>query len=171
MDDGLTWKLMHPDKNYVSNTRYNWTVPAPSANKKKCLLRVTGFNSNGLQIVADRSDMPFTIEVVRVSSPQGGKVLTSGSTSPVQWQTHKTKNPVERVILTYTMDAGVTWKSMSPSLMDNPETYDWEIPSVANRKTKCEVKVTLKDEAGNIVGSDTSDGFFTIEPPPSSIPE
>ena len=170
MDDGLTWKLIHPDKNYVSGTSYNWTVPIPSANKKKCLLKVTGFNSNGLQIVADSSDMPFTIEVVKVTSPQGEKVLTSGSTSPVQWQTHRTKNPVERVSLTYTMDGGVTWKSISPPLMGNPETYDWKIPPVANRKTKCKVKVTLKDKTGNIVGSDASDGSLTIEPLPSLIP-
>jgi len=170
MDDGLTWKLIHPDKNYVSGTSYNWTVPIPSANKKKCLLKVTGFNSNGLQIVADSSDMPFTIEVVKVTSPQGEKVLTSGSTSPVQWQTHRTKNPVERVSLTYTMDGGVTWKSISPPLMGNPETYNWKIPSVANRKTNCKVKVVLKDKAGNIVGSDASDGSLTIEPLPSLIP-
>jgi len=170
MDDGLNWKLMHPDRNYVSVTSYNWTVPTPSGNKKKCLVKVTGFNSNGLQIIADRSDKPFTIEVVKVTSPQGEKILTSGNTSPVQWQTHKTKNPVERVNLTYTMDGGVTWKSISPPLMGNPETYDWKIPLVANKKTKCKVKVVLKDKAGNIVGSDASDGSFTIEPPPSSMP-
>jgi len=170
MDDGLTWKLMHPDKNYVSVTSYNWTVPTPSGNKKKCLVKVTGFNSNGLQIIADRSVKPFTIEVVKVTSPQTEKVLTSGNTSPVRWQTHKTKNPVERVRLAYTMDGGVTWKSISPPLMGNPETYDWKIPSVMNSKTKCKVKVTLKDKGGNIVGSDTSDGFFTVEPPPPPIP-
>jgi len=166
MDGGLTWKRIHPDKKYVSGTTYNWTVPIPSANRKTCLVKVIGFRSDGLQIVADKSDSPFTIEVVKVTSPQEGRVLTSGSNCSVQWQTHETKKPVDRVTLTYTIDGGVTWKSISPPLVGNPETYDWKTPSLANRKTKCRAKVVLKDKSGNILGSDASNGFFTIEPVP-----
>ena len=166
MDRGLTWKLIHPDKKYVSETSYDWVLPVPSANKKTCLVKVIGFRSDGLQIVTDRSDEPFTIEVVRVTSPQKGKTFTSGSTYSVQWQTHKTKKPVDRVNLTYTINGGATWKPISLPLTGNPEMYDWKIPSVANRKTKCKVKVVLKDKVGNIVGTDASDGLFTIEPAP-----
>jgi murein DD-endopeptidase MepM/ murein hydrolase activator NlpD len=140
MDGGLTWKRIHPDKKYVSETTYNWTVPIPSANKKTCLVKVIGFRSDGLQIVADKSDSPFTIEVVKVTSPQEGRIFTSGGNCSVQWQTHETKKPVDRVNLTYTIDGGVTWKSISPPLVGNPETYDWQTPYVANRKTKCRVK-------------------------------
>ena len=166
MDAGLTWKQIHPDKKYVSRTSYNWIVPIPSTNKKTCLVKVNGFTSDGLQIVADRSDKPFTIEVVEVTSPQGGEVLTSESTFTIQWQSYETKNPVDKVSLRYTMDGGTTWKPISPPLMGNPKTHDWKIPLVPKRKTNCKVKVLLKDKAGNIVGSDASNGSFTIEPPP-----
>jgi len=55
--------------------------------------------------------------------------------------------------------------SDSGVITENPGYYDWT-PSVAKTKSKCKVKVVLKDKDGNSVGSDLNDGYFTISPPP-----
>jgi hypothetical protein len=56
----------------------------------------------------------------------------------------------------------VTWKK-AVTVDDNPETYSWT-PSVAKSKTKCKVKVVLKDDKGVALDNDVSDGVFTINP-------
>jgi hypothetical protein len=40
-------------------------------------------------------------------------------------------------------------------------------PQVNKVKTRCRVKLVLKDSSGKTIGADTSDWVFTIEPVPS----
>jgi hypothetical protein len=47
----------------------------------------------------------------------------------------------------------------------NDGIFSWKVPSVTKDKTRCKVKVVLKDAVGNSVGSDMSDNIFTILPP------
>jgi hypothetical protein len=47
----------------------------------------------------------------------------------------------------------------------NTGSYSWAVPWVAP-STTCKVKVVLKDASGKTVGSDVSDGVFTIRPVP-----
>jgi hypothetical protein len=140
-------------------------VPKPLNNKRKCYIKVIAFNASNVKIGADRSDAPFTIEVVKLNTPNGGESLTSGDSYEIKWSTNTTKNPVSKVILQYTLDGGLTWKQITTFTGgNNPGIYTWTIPTVVSTKTKCKVKVVLKDSAGNVVGSDLSDGFFTINP-------
>jgi len=165
MDNGVTWKSMHTVP-YVTGSSYDWTVPVPMNNKKKCLAKVIGYDSAGVRIGGDKSDAPFTIEVVKVTYPNGGELLTSGDIPTITWTTHETKKDVARVILKYTKNDGNTWKKIA-TLDGNPGSYDgWTVPDVPKTKSKCKVKVVLKDARGNTVGSDTSDSSFTIEPAP-----
>jgi len=47
----------------------------------------------------------------------------------------------------------------------NTGSYDWTVPDVGlTAKTKCKVKVVLRDAANNVIGSDVSDTIFTIQP-------
>jgi len=43
-------------------------------------------------------------------------------------------------------------------------SYPWTVPDVSGNKDKCKVRVRLKDSAGNEIGRDASDNYFTINP-------
>jgi hypothetical protein len=162
MDNGMTWSTIASN---ITGNSYDWDVPIPWNNKRKCFIKVIAFNASNVKIGADRSDGPFTIEVIKLNTPNGGETLTSGSTYNITWATNSTKKPVSKVILSYTLDGGVTWKAITTYTGgNNPGTHPWTVPTVSTSKTKCKVKVVLKDSAGNTIGSDVSDAFFTISP-------
>jgi hypothetical protein len=81
VDNGLTWSLIDP--NPVSGTSYNWTVIPPSKNKQQCLVKVTAYDGNNVKVGSDASDSAFTLEVVKLTSPNGGESLISNNTHTI----------------------------------------------------------------------------------------
>ena len=161
MNNGQKWELIKKD---ITGRDYEWTVPVTKKNTKRCLVRVIGYDGSDKKVGADTSDEPFTIEVVRVTSPDGGETLTSGDPQTITWTTHETKKDVERVTLLYTKNGAKRWNKIA-TLNGNPGSYDeWTVPDVPKTKSKCKVKVVLKDVNGKTVGRDRSDGYFTIGP-------
>lgn len=163
VDNGWTWRLIAAG---VTGTDYDWTTPLQIANRPRTLVRVRGFNSKGVEVSRDRSNAPFTIEVVKLTSPNGGESLTSRAVKTITWTTNATKRAVASVRLWFTLNGGVTWQAVTPLLSGNPGSYDWTIPTVATTRVKCRVKVVLRDAAGYPVGRDSSDAYFTIQPLP-----
>jgi hypothetical protein len=162
MDNGLTWISMTTD--FIAGTSYDWSAPTPSRNKKNaCLVKVIGYDASGAKVGADKSSAPFTIEVVKLISPNGGDILTSGIQHTITWATNATVEPVAAVELYYTVNGGTTWKLIPATITGNPGNYSWT-PTVSQKKISCKVKVVLKDMNGNTVGSDVSDSYFTIQP-------
>ncbi|GEM_PF-1641691 len=161
LDNGLIWDLINPTP--LTGTSYDWTVPKPLGNKKNCLVKAVAYNSSNVKIGADKSDAPFTIEVVKLTLPDGGENLESGSIHTIKWQTNGTKNPVAKVKLLYTNDGGVIW-NLIDTLTGNPGSFDWEVPCVKETKNNWKVKVILIDKSGNILGQDSSNGYFTVVP-------
>lgn len=156
--NGTNWILI---KTVTGLNCTHWEeVPVVTANKKTCRVKVIGYDSNSVKVGEDISDKPFTIEVPRVMSPNGGETLKSGDISTIRWITHKTIRPVAKTVLKYTTD-GTTWKAIK-TLSGNPGSFNWKIP--ASLSTKCKVKAILKDANGANVGTDVSDKFFTIQP-------
>jgi hypothetical protein len=101
---------------------------------------------------------------VRVTAPNGGDVLTSGQRVAVQWETHETVRPVCSVQLFYSLDGGLNWKRMTGSpVRGNPGSFNWR-PRALKQKDDCKVKVVLKDSSARVLGTDTSDAPFKIEP-------
>ncbi len=158
MNNGTTFKAI---ANKVTGTSYNWVVPTPMNNKKKCLVKVIGYNASGMKVGEGTSDGTFTIEVVKVTDPDGGETLESDNTYDITWETNATKKPVAKVKLFYTINGGATW-NLIRTLIGNPGSYNWKVPAAAS--ANCKVKVVLKDANLVTVGSDVSDGFFTIQP-------
>jgi hypothetical protein len=158
LNNGSTWKLIAKN---LTGTSYNWTVPCPNNNKVNSLVKVIGFNASGTKVGEDVSDSTFTIEVIKVTSPDGGETLTSGTIHTITWQTNGTIRPVASVKLSYSTNGGSTWKAIK-TLTGNPGSYNWTVPNVTS--STCKVKVVLKDSGGVTVGSDMSDGLFTIQP-------
>ncbi len=160
LDKGATWKTI--EKN-LTGTEYVWKVPL-QPNNKNGLMKITGFDSKGASLGS--STVPFSIEVVRLIYPNGSETLTSGDdTQSITWTTNTTKAPIDRVQLFYTKNGGTTWIPVYTYKGENPETHPWTVPDVGiAAKTKCKVKVVLRDAANNIIGSDMSDTTFTIQP-------
>jgi hypothetical protein len=161
IDNGINWNAITPD--LITGTSYDWAVPSPNKNRYACLIKINGYDSNGVKKTSVISK-PFTIEVVKLSSPDGGETLTSNTTWPITWNTGATKTPVAKIILKYTKNGGRTWKVITRITGSDPGTYDWNIPVVSKEKSKCRVKIILQDANGKVVGSDISDNYFTISP-------
>ena len=164
IDNGVTWSPVNGAED-LTETSFGWIVPPQPGNKKKCLVKLTGYNNAGIKVEEDISE-PFTIEVVRLISPNGGggQALTSGISYPIEWMVNKTVRPVARVQLLYTTDGGKKWNPAGPLLAGGATTHDWLVPLVKRPKTQCKVKVVLMDKDGKKVGNDISDSFFTINP-------
>ena len=160
INNGTTWKNIASG---VEGSSYNWIVPAPIYNKSTCLVKIIEYNISGVPIDEDISDSTFTIEVVRLTSPNGGETLVSGNVHTITWQTNGTIRPVANIELYYTNNSGCTWKVIT-TLEVNPESYIWTIPSVISKKTRCKAKVILLDATGKIIGRDASNKYFTIQP-------
>jgi len=158
INNGSTWKTM---ASKVTGTSYDWYVPAPANNKTSCRVRVTGFNSSGRKVGKDISDSAFTIEVAKVTSPDGGETLKSGDIQTITWRSNETIRPVASVKLFYSTNGGTSWKAIK-TLAGNPGRYDWTVPNVSS--SNCKIRVVLQGAGGATVGNDVSDGFFTIQP-------
>jgi hypothetical protein len=172
LDNGLTWVKAKPgntDPAYIGNMvneyrHYRWNVPVLTKNKKAKIKVVgyTGSNGTGAKVGTDITDVPVLLRTVQLLTPNGGETLT-GATYTIRWVTTEgPKAPVSGVKLSYTVNNGVTWKTIK-TVTGNPGTYSWTLPVVAQPKTKCKVKVELKDAAKNTIGSDVSDSVFAID--------
>jgi len=159
LNNGTSWNLFATD---VTGSTYEWPVPVVPSNKKSCRVKIEEVDGTGSKVGEDKSSGPFTIEVVGLTSPNGGEFVSSGGLWEITWTTNTPKNPVSSVKLYYTLDNGLTWKPII-TLTENTGSYSWQtVPTVARDKTKCGVRVVLKDGAEKVVGSDTSDSTFTI---------
>ena len=161
VDDGVTWKeivLGWP------GSPYEWTILPLNGNKKQSFVKVVGFDSEGKQVGADKSDKPFTIQVLKVTYPSDpGISFTSGIAETIQWEVYPTRSSVETVEIYLTKDGGSTWTLLN-RLPGDYWSIDWT-PEVGKERKQCKVKVVLKDIKGNNVGVDSSNNYFTIEPP------
>jgi hypothetical protein len=160
INNGATWKLISEN---VTEPVFAWTVPSPRGNKGKCLVKVEAYNSKGRKIASDRSDGPFKIEVVRLISPDGGEVLGTGDINLISWQVNKTASEVSQIVLYYSQNDGVTWRVITREVPIGSSDFDWKVPRVVNNVSlKTRVKIVLKDLRGKILGSDQSNGPFTM---------
>jgi hypothetical protein len=166
VDDGMTW-ISIPGAEHVIGNNFLWMVPVPIQNKKSCRIKVSAYNSADMLVKTDISEAPFTVEVLKVTSPDDGtEVWTSGELRSITWTTNETIRPVAEVQLYYTKNNGLTWLPITTIAGGNPGTYGWTVPPLTTTKTNCKVKAVLKDSAGKSVGSDASDQVFTVQPLP-----
>ena len=160
INNGKDWK---PIDRGIVDTSYEWTVPPPTRNKTRCLAKVIGYDASDKKVGTDKSDEPFTIEVVRITYPDGEESLTSGHPLTITWETNETKRPVTKVILKCTTNGGKRWRKIH-KLTEDTGSYETTVPEVPKTKSKCKMKVVLKAANRKTVGTDTSDSYFTIEP-------
>jgi len=160
MDFGKTWETI--DKG-ITDMSYDWIVPTPKKNQTNCLVKITAYDSKRNKIENDKSDAPFTIEVITIISPEEGEILTSGSPYTIEWMTQGTSRPENKVILKYSKNGGRNWKKIVTIKGDDPEQHFWPVPDVPKAKAKCKIMVVLKD-ADNKTVAKAKSRYFTIEP-------
>ena len=109
---------------------------------------------------------PDTIPpLVGVTAPNGGELFFCGLTDTVRW-TATDLWGVDSVSVYYSTDGGASFPYTIATGESNDGELEWLIPTLSS--TACVMKVVAYDLNMN-VGSDTSDGVFTIVPeaPPS----
>jgi hypothetical protein len=163
INNGATWKTI--EEGWNGTQPYTWTVPAVPGVRNNARLKVIGYDASSVKIGADTSDRPFTIEVIRLDSPNGVGIYMSNQTLTIGWTTGDTLRAIDHVILMYTLNGGTTWVKIGDPLLGNPGSYDWILPGVTSTKAKCMVKVVLKDVDERTIASEVSDQYFTILPP------
>jgi hypothetical protein len=163
INNGISWKLIAEG---VTGTGYVWQVPDPQGNRENTLVRVIGYNLFYKKVGRDRSNSRFKIEVIRITSPSVGEEVTSGDLFSITWDTYVTNRPVARVEVFYTNNGGLSWSRIALIKGSNPGLFSWRIPIVRQTRTRCRIKVILKDAAGRRLAPDISQGYFTINPLP-----
>lgn len=100
---------------------------------------------------------PYPV-TVSLTYPNGGETLNTGEWANITWEA---PSDTAYVNLTYSLDNGVTWKTIEKNVSGN--AFQWFVPYVKANKTKCRVKVTAFDSKGAKVGVDRSALPFTIQ--------
>ncbi|MCX7914504.1 MAG: hypothetical protein N2511_07970, partial [Thermodesulfovibrionales bacterium] len=139
---------------------YVWTIPAQDGRKTQNFVRVEAIDSSNHTMGTDDSDKAFVIEVLRVVSPNGGETLQVGSTYTIKWETYALTKPVNKAILQYSTNGGISWTNIT-TLTGNPGSYNWIVPNTLSTKGK--VRVILKDNLGATIATDASDRVFKIQ--------
>jgi hypothetical protein len=155
-DNGGSWSTI---TNSVPNTgSYSWTIP--NAASGRCLVRVS--NAAGGS-PSDVSNGTFSITTnptpptLTVSSPNGGEVMTVGTTYPITWYTTGTVGGVK---IEYSTNNGGSWSTIVNSTL-NTGNYSWTVPNTVS--DSCVVRIS---DVANGIPSDTGNTVFSITPNP-----
>jgi len=148
-DAGLSWTEIATNLP-AGNASYDWTVPDTPGGT--CHLRVS---SSSNPAVDDWTDNPFVISRLQLLSPNGGEIWGRQTVKTISWSSEQ----VTTVTLEYSLDDGVTWIQIAPSLAASAHSYNWTLPAVSS--TQCRVRIT-DVEFPHVY--DASDQPFNIRP-------
>lgn len=164
VNGGVSWVTLAAS--VVGQTHFDWTVPTPVLNLTRCVVRVLAYDATNHYLGLAKSAGFFTIEVVRLLTPNGIELLSGGSVYPVTWQWNATRLPVTRAKIEWSRDNGLTYFPIAivpVAIGDSFGTHPWTVPRVNGVLTSVRVRVTLLAGA-TVVGRDMSDGRITIRP-------
>jgi len=100
---------------------------------------------------------------VTVSYPNGGEVLSTGPVT-ITWSATPYGTSIANQTIYYSDNAGQSWEYLA-SAGPSATTYDWDISTFPNGN-KYMIKVVAEDDGvPSLIGSDESDGTFTIVRP------
>jgi predicted nucleic-acid-binding Zn-ribbon protein len=154
-DNGATWNVLGSSSSSSSNVTIPWTVPN-NVSSTQCLVRV--YNTS-YPAAADTSNAVFTIQpnnVVTVTSPNGGEVLSALSNYVITWT--NTAGASGTYNIEYSSNNGSTWSTLATNISGN--TYNWtNIPNVPS--TTYLVRVS---DYANTCRNDVSNATFTVTP-------
>ncbi len=147
-DNGGTWNSIAVGTD--SSSSYAWRIPS-NIYSSSALIRVTDALSSGA--ITDQSDAVFTINMLQVTTPNGGEDFKVGSTQNITWTSGS--NVANVKLEYYTPETG--WETIAASVPANSSPYPWTIPNIPSDS----VKVRVVSTADNSI-SDESDAYFRI---------
>ena len=159
-NNGKGWKTIAKG---LTDNCYSWQVPVLKKNKEHCRIKVVEYKSRKKKLQEKESNTSFSIEVLKILSPQNGDILTSGETHTITWKTHTTKNPVSQTKIYFNPHGRKKWELIA-SLEGNPETFEWTVPQVYSTESSYQIRIILRDARGKKVVKETSEGHFSITP-------
>ncbi|MFP2909333.1 putative Ig domain-containing protein [Pyxidicoccus sp. 3LFB2] len=92
-------------------------------------------------------------KALRLTAPNGGETLTSGTTYDITWAS----NGISAVRLRYSLDNGQTWNDVITSTPAAPGRYTWTVPSAASSGARVQVSDTQDASF-----ADVSDSTFLL---------
>lgn len=123
--------------------------------------------------------LTYAAQKVIVKYPVGGELFVSGQTERIHVKVKPLQFPVNDPVVKYdiflSLDAGVNWKMIGTrNCAAQSHCYPyfyWSVLTVGETKSQCLIKAVAKNKAGAVVGKDTSDAYFTIQPAVTQLPE
>ncbi len=151
-DNGNTWRSVATS---VPNSSSHIWNPVPNTLSDSCKVRITssdatveGISTGMFSIVQQAS------KFLRLTSPNGGEVVVSGSEYTIYW----TAVSISNVSLQYSANGGNTWTTIVQSYPAGNNSYAWApVPDIL--ADQCLIKILDVSEASLI---DISDAFFSI---------
>lgn len=138
----------------ASTGLYSWAIPnTPSTT---CKVKISDAANSS---VYDISDNDFTIvqSSISVLTPNGGEILTHGTTYNITWNSYMTTD----VKIEYSIDNGATWNIISNSTTSTG-LYQWTVPTVLTAQGRIKIS-----DFNNLNSFDISDAPFMITTPSS----
>ncbi|HEY6000738.1 MAG TPA: Ig-like domain-containing protein [bacterium] len=142
---------------------YLWKVPWRTYRAEGCRARVELYDAWNRLVGRDAGEGTFTIlGGVDLTAPEGGDSVYGGTSRTVRWDTIATAS-VASVRLRLTLDGGASWTDLA-SIPGNPGHWHWQVPNLPAAGASSRIEVTLRDTAGEVIATDSGEGFFTILP-------
>ncbi len=150
-DKGATWNYITPKTLSAADLKYDWNIP-DKISSSNCYVRITDKNNAAMR---DTSDL-FTIYTpsLTVLSPNGGEMLTAGSTVNIKWQ----RGFVTALTIEFSSDNGATWDTLASPVNAATGSYAWTIP---NTLSTSQALIRIRDFSDPTL-MDESDGNFKI---------
>jgi hypothetical protein len=143
---------------------YQWSVPLLDSQSVR--IRVSAYDNNsqtGYSLSATDFSIDSTAPAASILSPGAGNVWGAGLHNIAWTASDNFPLPMKSINLSYTLDNGVTWKSIV-SGADNTPPYGWNIPSSTMSSKSCMVNLTVTDVTG--LKKTVHSGLFTIDTVP-----
>jgi hypothetical protein len=171
LDTGAKWNIVPGTEGGIKGTSFNTTIPRPSAGNIVSMLKVVAYDGSAKpKKVAEGLSGKVYVEVVKVSTPNGGEVLAGNSLSSINWHLNEAADSVQSAELYLSTNGGSKWvllgkqpSSGTPLTNDQDYTFNFITPNPAVQLDKCKVKVVLKNSRKKIIATDMSDNIFTLQ--------
>ncbi len=132
----------------ASDGSYAWEVPNVATNNAR--IRISDSQTSN---IIDASDNDFTIGILQLTNPNGGRGYFPGGNIAVQWNAQS----VNSLLIEYTTDGGNTWNTIASGVNAAAGSYNWTIPN--SYTSEAMVRISDLNNAANL---DTSDTYFRI---------
>ena len=144
-DFGSTWTTIID--NISASGKYLWTVP--NLNSDNCLIRISDMEK---PTTFDVSNNRFTIKNkgLIVLNPDGGGKWQTGKVQEIKWYSSNVQN----VKISYSIDDGLSWASISLSTLASLRTLLWSV--VDNPTTKLRMKIKDASSATEDISNSVS---------------